>query len=88
VSTPALPGVVIGVVTSNADPGSSGRVQVRFWTPAGSAESTWAPVMRPAGRPDGGPSMLPEAGDTVVLGFEHGDVHRPIVLGGLASAAE
>ena len=32
--------------------------------------------------------MLPEAGDTVVVAFEYGDVNRPFVLGGFWNAAQ
>jgi uncharacterized protein involved in type VI secretion and phage assembly len=71
----ALPGVAIGVVTSAADPGSLGRVRVRFSTPSASVEGVWARVMTSV--------TLPAEGDTVVLAFEHGQADRPVVLGRL-----
>ena len=79
----ALPGVAIGVVTSNADPRSLGRVMVRFSTPSGGVENTWARVMTPVSEPGRGRQILPAEGDTVVLAFEHGDVSQPLVLVGL-----
>jgi uncharacterized protein involved in type VI secretion and phage assembly len=83
-----LPGVAIGVVTSNADPEHLGRVKVRFPAVSETVESTWAPVMTPMAGNERGLQMLPEAGDTVVVAFEQGDVNRPFVLGGFWNAAQ
>ncbi|MGZ4540338.1 MAG: phage baseplate assembly protein V [Blastococcus sp.] len=83
-----LPGVAVGVVTSNADPEHLGRVKVRFPALSETVESAWAPVMTPMAGSERGLQMLPEAGDTVVVAFEQGDVNRPFVLGGFWTAAQ
>ena len=83
-----LPGIAVGVVTSNADPEHLGRVKVRFPAVSDTVESTWAPVVTPMAGQGRGLQVLPEAGDTVVVAFEYGDVNRPFVLGGFWNAAQ
>ena len=83
-----LPGIAVGVVTSNADPQHLGRVKVRFPAVSDTVESTWAPVVTPMAGGGRGMQVLPEAGDTVVVAFEYGDVNRPFVLGGFWNAAQ
>jgi uncharacterized protein involved in type VI secretion and phage assembly len=82
--TPAaarLPGVAVGIVTSNADPSHRGRVKVRLPALSADIESTWAPVVTPMAGPGRGLRLLPEEGETVVVAFEDGDIDRPFVLG-------
>lgn len=81
-ATGTLPGVAVGVVTSNADPQHLGRVKVRFPALSGTDESTWAGVVTPMAGPERGLYLVPEEGDTVLVAFEQGDVNRPFVLGG------
>src|SRR5262249_37561076 len=45
--------------------------------------SDWARVVTPGGGPTRGLEFIPEVNDEVLIGFEHGDVHHPYVLGGL-----
>ncbi len=78
-------GLVIGVVTNNNDPDGIGRVKVRFPTLTDNEESWWARVAAVGAGADRGLSVLFEVGDEVLVAFEHGDVRRPIVLGGLWS---
>ena len=76
-------GLVIGVVTNNADPEKLGRVKVTFPTLSPDDESWWARVATIGGGPKRGLQWLPEVDDEVLVGFEHDDQTRPVVLGGL-----
>jgi phage protein D len=78
-----LNGVVIGVVTDVDDSRKLGRVKVQFQWLSDDYVSDWARVTMPGAGPSRGLVWLPEVGDEVLVAFEHGDVRRPIVLGGL-----
>lgn len=79
----AAPGVVRGLVSDNRDPDQLGRVKVRFPWLDEDYSSTWAPVMQLGAGPDSGTFFLPAVDDEVLVGFEHGRVDRPVVIGGL-----
>ncbi|MEB3884691.1 VgrG-related protein [Lyngbya sp. CCY1209] len=79
---------LVGIVTHNDDPEGLGRVRVKFPTltpePDGSAHaSAWARVVGVGAGPDRGFYCLPEINDEVLVAFEHGDIHRPYVIGGV-----
>jgi phage protein D len=79
---------LVGIVTHNHDPEGLGRVRVRFPTlnpeKDGSGHSSqWARVVAIGAGPQRGWDWLPEINDEVVVGFEHGDIHRPYVFGGV-----
>jgi phage protein D len=76
-------GLVIGLVTQNSDPDKLGRIRVRYPTLGDDVEGAWARIAAPGAGPSRGALMLPAVGDEVVLGFEHGDLRRPYVLGAL-----
>ncbi len=77
-----LPGLARALVVDVRDPEAAGRIKVKFpWLP-GEVE-TWARVTLPLGGNRTGLWALPEVGDQVVVGFEHGDVRRPIIVGSL-----
>lgn len=76
-------GLVIGTVTNVSDKDNLGRVRVKFPTLAESDESAWAKIATPGAGNKRGLECLPEVNDEVLIGFEHNDVHRPVVLGGL-----
>ncbi len=76
-------GAVIGVVTNSLDPNNWGRVKVKFPWMAEDAESGWARVIGIGAGPDAGLHILPEVGDEVLVLFEHGDISRPFIIGGL-----
>jgi phage protein D/phage baseplate assembly protein gpV len=76
-------GLIIGIVTDNQDADGLGRVKVRYPCLSGDHASDWARVVAPGNGPDRGLQFLPEVNDEVLVGFEHGDVHHPYVLGGL-----
>jgi uncharacterized protein involved in type VI secretion and phage assembly len=76
-------GLVVGIVTNNNDPEKLGRVKVTFPTLSAEDESTWARVATAGGGPKRGIQWLPEVDDEVLVGFEHDDQTRPVVLGGM-----
>jgi phage protein D len=76
-------GLVRGTVSENADPDELGRVKVRLPWLDDKFSSAWAPVAQLGAGPASGTFFLPAVGDEVLVGFEHGKVDRPIVVGGL-----
>lgn len=80
---PAGMGLVIGLVTNNKDPDELGRVRVKFPWLSATEESAWARIAAPAAGGGRGMLYLPEVDDEVLVGFEHGDIHRPFILGAL-----
>jgi uncharacterized protein involved in type VI secretion and phage assembly len=72
--------IVVGIVTNNSDPDKLGRVRVKF-PYLTEQESFWAPVILPSAGKERGLSMLPVAGEQVVVAFENGDSSFPYVLG-------
>jgi uncharacterized protein involved in type VI secretion and phage assembly len=75
----------VGVVTSVRDPEGFGRIKVRFPTLSDADESAWARVTATGAGKSRGFQVPFEIDDEVLVGFEHGDLTRPIVLGGLWS---
>lgn len=80
----------VATVSANNDPRGQGRVQVQFyWQKPLSLTTNWLRVQTPdAGSSDQvssnrGLVTIPEVGDQVMVGFEHGDPHRPFVMGSL-----
>ena len=84
---PTVPGggVVVGEVTNIKDPDNLGRVKVKFPWLSDELESDWARMCAPGGGKTRGFQWLPEVNDEVLVAFEHGDIHRPYILGGLWS---
>jgi phage protein D/phage baseplate assembly protein gpV len=75
--------LMIGVVTNNNDPKKWSRVKVKFPTLTEEHESHWARVVAIGAGVNRGFDCLPEINDEVLVAFEHGDIHRPFVLGGV-----
>ncbi|MGH8554530.1 MAG: phage baseplate assembly protein V [Gammaproteobacteria bacterium] len=70
-------GVTIAKVINNVDATGEGRVQVQL---------PWLPGVRPwarLSRLDGGTYFVPQVGAEVLVGFNHGDIREPYVLGSL-----
>ena len=82
------PGLVIGQVTDIADPDQRFRVKVAFPWLSDDYESWWARVAQPGAGDARGLAWLPEVGDEVLVGFVHGDVRDPYVLGGLYNGTD
>ena len=74
---------LIGIVTDNEDPEQMGRVKVKFPTLTEEHNSAWARIVSVGGGKERGIDWLPEIDDEVLVGFEHGSIDRPLVLGGL-----
>ncbi|WOD37080.1 VgrG-related protein [Nodosilinea sp. E11] len=86
--TPAvqlMPGqtCLIGIVADNKDPKGWGRVRVKFPTLTEEHMSNWARMVAVGAGVSRGFDCLPEINDEVLVAFEHGDIHRPYVLGGV-----
>jgi phage protein D len=73
--------LLVGVVTNNNDPENLSRVRVKLPTLTEEHESNWARVVSIGSGPNRGFDCLPEINDEVLVGFEHGDIHRPYVIG-------
>ena len=75
--------LLVGLVTNNKDPNGWGRVKVKYPTLNNKDESQWARVVGLGASMKRGFYCLPEIDDEVLIGFEHGDIHRPYVIGGV-----
>jgi len=75
--------MMVGIVADNNDPKGWGRVRVKLPTLTEEHMSYWARMVSVGAGPERGVDWLPEVNDEVLVGFEHGDVHRPYVLGGV-----
>ncbi|MBT9314502.1 VgrG-related protein [Leptothoe spongobia] len=74
---------MVGIVADNNDPKGWGRVRVKLPTLTEEHMSNWARVVSAGVGPSRGVDWLPEINDEVLVAFEHGDIHRPFVLGGI-----
>ncbi|MFF8942172.1 phage baseplate assembly protein V [Streptomyces sp. NPDC014864] len=85
-------GVVLAVVEDNHEVAAVppqaplGRVKVSYPGLSDRFTSGWAPCVRPMAGRGTGCYWLPEPGDQVLVAFEHGDLGRPYVIGGLWNA--
>ena len=75
--------LLVGIVTDNNDPKGWGRVKVKLPTLSEKDNSNWAKVVGLGAGKDRGFYCLPEVNDEVLVGFEHGDIHRPYIIGGV-----
>ncbi|MEL7355586.1 MAG: VgrG-related protein [Cyanobacteria bacterium J06560_6] len=75
--------LLVGIVTDNQDPNGLGRVRVKCPTLTEDHESNWARVLGAGAGKSRGFDCLPEIDDEVLVGFEHGDIHRPYIIGGV-----
>lgn len=75
--------LLVGIVTDNDDPKGWGRVKVQLPTLTESHVSNWARVVGLGAANNRGFYCLPEVDDEVLVGFEHGDIHRPYIIGGV-----
>ena len=78
-----LGGLVIGIVTNNKDPDGLGRVKVALPWLADRFETDWARIASPMAGRARGFYVLPEVDDEVLVGFAHGRLDSPFVLGAL-----
>jgi phage protein D len=78
-----IQGVVAALVTNIDDPEDLGRVKVQYPWMGDNIESHWVRLASPMAGPQRGFYCLPELDDEVLVAFEHGDVHRPYIVGAL-----
>jgi phage protein D/phage baseplate assembly protein gpV len=84
-----LGSLTIGIVTNNNDTdGRLGRVKLKLPYLSDDVETGWARVLQPGAGANRGWTVIPEIDDEVLVGFEHGDIDRPYVLGGLANGKD
>ncbi|TQM83938.1 uncharacterized protein involved in type VI secretion and phage assembly [Saccharothrix saharensis] len=76
-------GLVPAIVSDVRDPAGAGRVKVTYPWLAPDFVSGWARTVHGSAGNGYGDLVLPEVGDEVLVGFEHGDFDAPYVLGGL-----
>jgi uncharacterized protein involved in type VI secretion and phage assembly len=76
-------GVVTAIVTNNNDDQEQGRVKLKYPWLSDDVESDWARVIGVGAGEERGFFCLPEVNDEVLVAFEHQDMNRPLVLGGL-----
>jgi uncharacterized protein involved in type VI secretion and phage assembly len=81
--TAPIPGVVSAIVTNIKDDENLGRVKVKIPSLDETFESGWLRVAQPGAGPDRGALVLPEVDDEVLVTFDHGDIRRGYVIGGL-----
>jgi hypothetical protein len=83
---PQLCGIYYGIVCQNKDEeGKVARVKVRFpWLPGGDKDQAhWALLAVLMEGEKFGTYTVPEIDDTVMVVFLHGDIRRPVVIGGM-----
>ncbi|WP_037599821.1 phage baseplate assembly protein V [Streptacidiphilus rugosus] len=83
---PRINGLVPGIVADNQDLEQMRRVRVCLPWLSDDFVSDWARVVQFGAGNAGGALFLPAVCDEVLVGFEHGDIRRPYVLGGLINA--
>lgn len=83
-SRSAAHGIEIAQVVNIKDPKNYGRVKCKYITSDKEAgETGWLYCMTPFGGDQYGAFFHPNVGDYVVLAYQHGDIHRPFVIGRL-----
>lgn len=76
-------GITPAVVTNVKDPEKLGRVKVKVPWLSDDYESEWARTLQLGAGQQRGLVILPEVDDEVLVGFAHGDLGHPYVLGGV-----
>jgi phage protein D/phage baseplate assembly protein gpV len=80
---PPIAGVVPALVTNVSDSQDLARVKLSFPWLSDTYESDWTRVVQDGAGNERGFVVLPEVNDEVLVAFEHGDIRRPYVVGGL-----
>lgn len=75
------------IVTANNDPSNLGRIQIRYpWQDASeSPSSPWINIAQPFLSDKAGFRFTPQVGDNIIIGYEHGRIDRPFMVGGVAT---
>ncbi|HMG10704.1 MAG TPA: phage baseplate assembly protein V [Mucilaginibacter sp.] len=84
------PDMQLATVLDNNDPDKQGRIKAQFkWQCTSNDPTEWLRVVTPsAGNDDQGANnrgfiAIPEVGDQVLIGFEEGNVARPVIMGSI-----
>jgi phage protein D/phage baseplate assembly protein gpV len=88
VVTSPIPSVVSAIVTDIKDDQKTGRVRVKIPRIDDKFQSDWLRVAQPGAGPQRGALVLPEVDDEVLVAFEHGDIRRGYVIGGLYNGVD
>ena len=88
VVTMPIPSVVSAIVTNVQDDEDMGRVKVKIPRLDETFESGWLRVAQAGAGDQRGTVVLPEVEDEVLVAFEHGDIRRGYVLGGLYNGVD
>ena len=80
-------GLVIGLVSDLNDEDNLGRVKVTY-PHLENQESDWARLAAPMAGAGRGVFFRPEKGDEVLVGWEHGDPRRAVIIGSLWSQTD
>jgi len=79
----SMPSLAIAKVVDNRDPEGLGRVKITFPWLEQTMLSEWISVAQPHAGKDRGIFWMPELDDEVLVGFLHGDMNKPVVIGAL-----
>lgn len=74
---------LIAIVTDNKDPQKLGRVKVKYPVLSQQDTSDWVPIIMLGAGKNRGWFFIPDKDDEVLVMFEHGDINRPLVVGGI-----
>lgn len=74
---------VVGIVTDIKDDQKLCRVKVKIPSLPISDNTWWSSWISIGGAKDRGWFTVPEVDDEVLIAFEHGEIHRPVILGAL-----
>lgn len=75
--------LMAGIVADNKDPKGWGRIRVKLPALTEDHMSNWARIVTIGAGKTRGVEWIPEVNDEVLVGFEHGDIHRPYIIGGV-----
>ena len=81
-------GVVPALVTNVNDPEQRCRVKLKFPWLSDTYETDWVRTVQPGAGRQRGAVVLPEVNDEVLVAFEHGDLRRPFVIGGVHNGTD
>jgi uncharacterized protein involved in type VI secretion and phage assembly len=74
----------VGRVTDNCDPKNLGRIRVTFpWMNNNSSMTPWIRIITPYVQAKSGVYFVPSIGSRVLVGFEGGNIEKPVCLGNL-----
>ncbi|MDZ4822259.1 MAG: type VI secretion system tip protein VgrG [Flavobacteriales bacterium] len=78
----------VAKVVDNKDPDALGRIKVQYYWQKSADTTPWLRMTTPHAGKERGFYMLPEIGDEVIVGFEHGNASIPFVIGSLYNGKE